>query len=381
MKKMFITLIALFLTANSFAKPAENTILLKLFNKLDGLQGFSCTNTFAMPRAGNDTIHNISTDSFFKNEKDSIAGYSFILESADGVKQIYDGINVIVYRNSGKDYYLYDARTVPKFLTGTLSSPVSIRNLLNFCLTTDSACYTINKDKNGDYELKITFPYIMMEGFVPIKTEKSTIQKTELKILFDKQTFLPKYYYKEFLYNDKIKQSFTNYFNNYKTFASRYINAIDSIPADFHLFNKENVEKSAINKQAPNFKLKQIDGDTIELYNIENKYVMLEFSTLHCGGCITATPFIVKIIDSLPVKINNFFVIDMENHSNIKELSKYIEKNKINYSYLLDGRKVASEYNISIIPTFILLDNNKKIVEMMIGFNEDKFKKMIEKIN
>jgi thiol-disulfide isomerase/thioredoxin len=250
---------------------------------------------------------------------------------------------------------------------------------LKFCLSNDTIHYTINKNKDEDYQFALSFPYMFFDGYTFDKMIVPNGSSTKINILFDKQTFFPKYYLKE-LSSAQGSQPFIAYFNNYKKTSLQEIVATDSIPVNFHIFNLENIEKEAINKQAYNFKLKKLNGDSIELNTIENKYILLEFSTLGCGACRLATPHLIKLKEDLKNKAFDLFVIDVDDHSNTVQLNQYIEKEKINYSYLLDGKKISLKYQVSAFPTFFLIDKDKKIIDMTIGFNEDRLKKMIEKL-
>jgi hypothetical protein len=84
--------------------------------------------------------------------------------------------------------------------------------------------------------------------------------------------------------------------------------------------------------------------------------------------------------DSLSYKPFDIYVIDCENQSSVEKLTEYVEKEEINYSYLLNGKKILSKYKVSGYATFFLIDTDKKIVDMIIWLNLDILNKMIEKI-
>jgi len=380
MKKTFFTSLVLFLmTINSLAQSGKDPILLKIYHTLNNLQSFSNVANYEIIMQVGDTIKMTTYYDYYKNDNDSILGYSFLLKDEKrNNRSIYDGLNMVSLDSNSKNYFIENIQKNPRRLSGLFSSPLSIKNVLKLCISTDSISYKVSKDKHGDYQLDISFPYFLIDSYTINIGSKTKNSSTNFTIIFDKQTLLPKYLSRENI-STHGKQLFIAFFNNYKTIERQKIIAMNLIPADYHLYNQEKIEKGSIDKQAPNFKLKQLNGDSIELYKMKDKYILLEFSTLNCGGCIASTPLVVKMIKNLEGNTNILFVIDMQNHSNTKNLSEYIKKNNIDYPYLLDGRNIGSEYEISAIPTFILLDNNKKIIDMMIGFNEDRFRKMIEK--
>jgi thiol-disulfide isomerase/thioredoxin len=132
---------------------------------------------------------------------------------------------------------------------------------------------------------------------------------------------------------------------------------------------------------ASNFILKDLSGDTLELYKIKDKYILLDFSTLYCGKCHVALSYLIKQKDSLMSMPLDIIIIDCDKKSDKVKLSKYITENKIPYPILLDGLKVSLKYKAFSNPTFVLIDKDKVIIDMMIGFKEESFKRMIEKIN
>jgi len=349
---------------------------LKLYNKLDHLHDFGCMGTYAYIGQRGDTILDHAVLKFFKNKKDSMVGYSFILAKENGDKVIYDGIYCLDLVHDSKVYRLTNVQENARLLESSWCTPMTIKRLLKLCLTPDAVEYTLS-EKDGDYQLKIVLPYFGFDGYISKKISKTNKQKTEYTILFDRNTLLPKY---ELLDIVGMTQNCAS-FNGYQTIKPQIVVARDSVPSDFHLIDKINMEKSSINKQAPNFKLKQLNGDSIELYKIENKYTLLEFSGPACGACKLSTPFLIKSKALMESKNIDLYVIDDVAHSNLEELSKYIAEQKINYPYLIDGGEVGAKYKIMCLPTYFLIDKAKKIVEMKMGYNENVLKEMIERIN
>ncbi len=107
---------------------------------------------------------------------------------------------------------------------------------------------------------------------------------------------------------------------------------------------------------------------------------MLEFSIFYCAPCRLATPFLLKLKAEAKNKNFELFVIDAEKHSDVDLLDKYIRKEYLNCLYLINGEEVDTAYEVSAYSTFILVDKNKKIAEMIIGFNKYRLKNMIERI-
>lgn len=104
----------------------------------------------------------------------------------------------------------------------------------------------------------------------------------------------------------------------------------------------------------------------------DNKFVLLDFSTLYCGFCIEAIPQLEKFKKSLREKLEivTFYVDKSKN--GFEGLSK---KHNENWNILWDkeGRlsDTYAKYKVFGTPMFYLFDQNGKLVYLFDGFSED----------
>jgi len=343
---------------------------------LNNLQNFSVQEDFRMVMPGNDSIKVSHLHEYQKNLNDTIVGYSFILKNSTDLLA-YDGTNMITLNNESRNYTIINALTFTKAHL-MISSPQSIKKILELCISMDSIKYSFDNNENGDVRMDIIFPFNLMDSYILNISSKNKGVFTKVRLLFDKQTLLPKSLFKE-ISSPQGKQRFVSYFSDYKTIAPNEINVASLIPSNYTLQNQRGYVNGLINKQLPELKLKTLDGKIIDLQQVKSENVVLEFSTLYCGACRTSTPVIIKILDSLELKANNFYVVDVQKNSNKIELDKYVSKSKIKFPYIVDGLNLNFGFDVKSFPTFIMLDKDKKIVDVMLGFNKDKFLKMIEK--
>jgi thiol-disulfide isomerase/thioredoxin len=348
----------------------------KMYNAIDKLESFSCTIKYKTLKDESDTSSYYANIQYFKNVNDSLIGYSFVL-NGDLSKNIYDGSYVVYLKDDIKFVSIIDDQEgITRNLSSTWCSPLSIKRLLKSCLNTDSIVYQLKKELNGDYELKIELPYFNLDGYLPLDMPLMPNQKTEYSIIFDKKSYLPKYHFR----NNVGITKFTATFYNFKNIPTQKISAMDSIPKDYRSDADVAIETESKNTQAPGFKLKKFEGDSLDLYNIDSEYILLEFTNLNCGPCRSAASYLSKKYGDLKDKHIDVILIDDEGLTNIKSLSKYITDSKLPFRYLVNGDSIAKDYKVLAVPTFFLLNKDKRIIDVKVGYSEDWLNDKLETI-
>lgn len=249
-----------------------------------------------------------------------------------------------------------------------------LQPIIKSCLFSDSIIYKLEKDSNGDFQLKIDLPYFNLDGYLPLDMPVMPGQKTEYSIIFDKYSYLPKFHYR----NNVGILKYTATFDNFKEVSTYKVSAIDSIPKDYRSNADVAIETDSKNKQATGFKLKQFEGDSLDLYKVDSEYILLEFTNLNCGPCRSAASYLKKRYEDLKNKHIEVIFIDDEDHTNIKSLTKYISDSKLPFRYLVDGSNIAKEYKVLAVPTFFLLNKDKLIIDIKVGYSEDWLNDMLE---
>lgn len=112
------------------------------------------------------------------------------------------------------------------------------------------------------------------------------------------------------------------------------------------------------------------------------KYVLLDFSTLYCGACQMAIPELEKAKKSQNDKLEIItFYVDKSQ----KGFDGLTEKHSENWNILWDkeGRlsDTYAKYKVSGTPTFYLFASNGKLVQIFNGFSEDLSERIEKAIN
>ena len=151
------------------------------------------------------------------------------------------------------------------------------------------------------------------------------------------------------------------------------------IPDGFTLLTRKNQSETIMdltNKKAPELNLIDSDNNPISLRNFNSKVILIQFTGIGCGFCHLSVPFLKNLQnDYTPDDLD---LIAVETWSNDPEVVKrYISNNKINYPYLLSTDEHKKLYQISGVPVFFILDENRIIRKIIRGYSKGSTDKEI----
>ncbi|MFK7797722.1 MAG: redoxin domain-containing protein [Aureispira sp.] len=118
--------------------------------------------------------------------------------------------------------------------------------------------------------------------------------------------------------------------------------------------------------QAPDIRLKKMDGTPINLYDVKAKFVALYFWDPDCGNCSKTTDKLVPVYNEYKDKGFEVFGICSKTWKEIDKCKSKIASKKMDFINVSDETYplavVKKRYDIKVNPYLILLDENKKIL-------------------
>jgi peroxiredoxin/outer membrane lipoprotein-sorting protein len=124
-----------------------------------------------------------------------------------------------------------------------------------------------------------------------------------------------------------------------------------------------------LNKPAPDFELKTLDGEKVRLSELKSKPVLLSFWASWCPPCRRELPELAKIYDEYEGKGLVLLGVNDEGRGTARS---FAEKARLPFPTLDDSsRKAHRLYRVSSIPTVFLIDRDGKIVRFFRGAKDE----------
>jgi peroxiredoxin len=113
-------------------------------------------------------------------------------------------------------------------------------------------------------------------------------------------------------------------------------------------------------KAAPDFKLTDASGKTVQLSDYRGKVVLLDFWATWCTGCKEEIPWFSEFQSKYGAK--GFAVVGVSmDDGGWKILHPFLAENQVPYRMLLGDQPTADRYEIKNLPDTFLIDRQGKI--------------------
>jgi thiol-disulfide isomerase/thioredoxin len=119
--------------------------------------------------------------------------------------------------------------------------------------------------------------------------------------------------------------------------------------------------------QAPDIHARSIDGKEYGLASFRGRYILLDFWAIGCGPCRDALPALEAVHHDY--KNRGFVILGIDVGEERLTVETFLKKTPAPYPIVLDKDwDIAKLFHVNVIPTYILIDPDGKIVDGHVGF-------------
>lgn len=146
--------------------------------------------------------------------------------------------------------------------------------------------------------------------------------------------------------------------------------------------NKDNQGKINVGDKAPNFALKDMQGNTHHLSDYKGKGVFLNFWGTYCPPCKEEMPYMDDVYKTYKNKGVEILAVNVGEANFI--VNKFVKQYKLTFPILMDkDGDVRSLYRIDNLPHSVLIGPDGKVKQVIIGnenLTKNDFKGFMESI-
>lgn len=135
-----------------------------------------------------------------------------------------------------------------------------------------------------------------------------------------------------------------------------------------------------IGKKAPDFTLRDLDGNSVSLEDFRGKVLILDFWAVWCGPCQMSLPFFQKMSERYGNRGLEVVGLHVDDRMpGLDSVRDYLEDRRVHYTNLLSTFEVDEAFQVYAMPTTYLIDRDGRIAKLHVGFQPGRTPEELEK--
>ncbi|MBS1856452.1 MAG: TlpA family protein disulfide reductase [Acidobacteria bacterium] len=139
-----------------------------------------------------------------------------------------------------------------------------------------------------------------------------------------------------------------------------------------------NVKEAAQRKKAPEFELKDIEGNTVRLSDSAGKVVLIAFWATWCGPCRAETPWLIELSERY--RSEGLVVLGISMDEEWGPIKAFVRKMGVTYPILKGTARATYLYgDVDSLPVAFFVDRQQKVAAIHSGAaNRKQFEQTIK---
>lgn len=179
--------------------------------------------------------------------------------------------------------------------------------------------------------------------------------------------------------NEKIKEAYKSAYLQLNPSATDVEENLIAFEKEAYASQVAEIKSTMLDEEAPTFTLKDMKGEDVSLESLKGKTVILDFWATWCGPCKASFPGMQEVVTKYKDddKVMLLFVDTFERGPNREKMVEdFIKSNKYTFNVIYDteiegtnGFEVADKYDVTGIPTKVIIGPDGKMKFKSVGYN------------
>lgn len=132
------------------------------------------------------------------------------------------------------------------------------------------------------------------------------------------------------------------------------------------------LEGVSVGSRMPPYQSRMLDGSPFDVANLRGDVVLLNVWATWCGPCRAEIPVLKALHDKHRARKFSVVGISVDEKDFEGDVKKYVEAERVQFPIVLDpDGRIGNIFQISVLPTSLLLDREGKIVWFHTGLIEE----------
>jgi peroxiredoxin len=143
------------------------------------------------------------------------------------------------------------------------------------------------------------------------------------------------------------------------------------------LLMAQNVFAVGLRDSAPDFTLKNLEGNNLRLNEYRGQVVLINFWASWCGPCRQEMPLLDRLHNRY--EETGFAVLGVNVEGEVEPAREIVDKTQVTFPILIDdGQKVSEMYNLQAMPSTVVVDRDGVVRYIHHGYKPGDEAKYVE---